>query len=91
MAGFWIPCLILLGFWRHGPQKFPLRYGVEYWSMVFPLGMYTVCTHALGQLFPFPFFQYVAAVAMAAALLVWCLVFLGLSRHLWQALSARAG
>jgi tellurite resistance protein TehA-like permease len=43
-ATWWIPMLLILGVWRHGIRKFPLRYDPLYWGAVFPLGMYTVCT-----------------------------------------------
>ncbi|MFT5826474.1 MAG: tellurite resistance protein TehA-like permease, partial [Yoonia sp.] len=42
VATWWIPILLVLGFWRHVIRRFPLRYDPSYWAMVFPLGMYTV-------------------------------------------------
>jgi tellurite resistance protein TehA-like permease len=44
MAAWWIPLLVIAGVWRHGVQKVPIRYDPQYWSMVFPLGMFTVAT-----------------------------------------------
>jgi len=44
MAAWWIPLLIIAGVWRHGVQKVPIRYDPQYWSLVFPLGMFTVAT-----------------------------------------------
>jgi tellurite resistance protein TehA-like permease len=41
---WWIPMLLLLGIWRHGVRRFPLRYDPLYWGAVFPLGMYAACT-----------------------------------------------
>ena len=37
----------LLGFWRHVLQRVPIVYDPQYWSLVFPLGMYAVATFML--------------------------------------------
>ncbi len=71
---WWIPLLIILGVWRHIYKRFPLRYDPQYWGMVFPLGMYTVCTFQLSKAIGFEplmaiptFFIYIALAAWLAA------------------------
>ena len=83
---WWIPLLFILGFWRHVYKRFPLRYDPQYWGMVFPLGMYTVCTFQLSNAIGFAplliiprYFIYLAFAGWlaAAAGLVHSLLFRG--------------
>lgn len=77
-ATWWIPMLVVLGFWRHVYKRFALIYDPLYWGMVFPLGMYAACTWRLGQAFEFPalmgFAEYFVYIADAA----WLATFTGM-------------
>ena len=46
---WWIPLLVVLGIWRHLRHHWPLSYDPALWSVVFPLGMYSVATLAFGR------------------------------------------
>jgi tellurite resistance protein TehA-like permease len=75
---WWIPLLFILGFWRHVYKRFPLRYDPQYWSMVFPLGMYTVCTFQLSKAIDFPPLLFIPRYFVYLALAVWVATFAGL-------------
>jgi tellurite resistance protein TehA-like permease len=77
-ATWWIPLLFALGFWRHVYKRFPLKYDPQYWGMVFPFGMYTVCTFQLSNAIDFPPLLVIPRYFVYLALAGWLAVSLGL-------------
>ncbi|MCC7320019.1 MAG: tellurite resistance/C4-dicarboxylate transporter family protein [Rubellimicrobium sp.] len=86
---WWIPMLLLLGVWRHGYERFPLRYDPLYWGAVFPLGMYTACTWQLDRAMGFGFLSGLAWGFFHVSAIAWAMAFLGLTRRLWIILRQR--
>ena len=77
-ATWWIPLLLALGFWRHVYKRFPLKYDPQYWGMVFPFGMYTVCTFQLSSAINFPRLMIIPRYFVYLALAGWIAASLGL-------------
>jgi tellurite resistance protein TehA-like permease len=80
-ATWWIPLLIALGIWRHLIRRVPLGYDVVYWSAVFPLGMYTACTHRLARTVDQPFLEVIPQYLFWVAFAAWIMTLVGLLHH----------
>jgi tellurite resistance protein TehA-like permease len=71
---WWIPLLVILGLWRHVRRRWPVTYEPTLWSVVFPLGMYSVATLVFGKTAHLPFMHPVARVMIWVAVAAWVLV-----------------
>lgn len=90
-ATWWIPLLVMLELWRHVWSGVPVNYEVDDWDIVFPLGMYTVCTTALVQAIGASYLRVIADVGVYVSLLAWLLVGTGLARRLLRPSRSAAG
>lgn len=86
---WWIPLLIILGIWRHVIKKVPVPispkgYDASYWGMVFPLGMYTVCTFRLSEALEIPFLKQIPEYFVFIAAIVWIAVMIGMIRTVFS-------
>jgi tellurite resistance protein TehA-like permease len=91
IASWWIPLLLVLGAWRHLGRRFPLRYDPAYWSLVFPLGMYTASTFVLSRAEGLSFLSGISRVFIWIALGAWSLAFVGMALRLAGTLFGRPG
>lgn len=83
-ATWWIPMLIVLGFWRHGYKRHPFTYDPLYWGLVFPLGMYTAATLRMAEAMDLTFLRPIPEYFIYVALLAWACVFIGLVRRIFS-------
>ena len=81
-ATWWIPLRLVLGLWRHVLQRVPIIYNPQYWSLVFPLGMYSVGTFMLEKATGLAHLRVIPALFVYPALLAWALTLMGLLRAL---------
>jgi tellurite resistance protein TehA-like permease len=71
---WWIPMLVILGLWRHVREHWPLTYEPSLWSVVFPLGMYSVATLTFGKTAHLGFMEPLARFMLWVAFAAWLLV-----------------
>lgn len=91
-GSWWIPLFLILGVWRHLVRKVPLPfhkhgYHPSYWSMVFPLGMYTACTYKLSEALGLKMLMIIPEYFIYIAFASWLMVFSGFLHQLFGNLS----
>jgi tellurite resistance protein TehA-like permease len=78
-ATWWIPLLVLLGIWKHVIHGVPVAYSTKLWSIVFPLGMYTVATLRLSRVADIPVLASWSLITVWIAFAAWVATFIGLA------------
>ena len=78
VGSWWIPILLVLGLWRHLIRGVPYAYDPLYWGGVFPLGMYSVCTHRLAEVLGASFLMPLSVAFLVMAVPAWLATFAGL-------------
>lgn len=68
---WWIPIIVGLGIWRHFNRFIPIHYHPQYWGMIFPLGMYTVCSYQLSYAMQLDFLINIPTYFVYIALFAW--------------------
>src|SRR5688572_14796417 len=58
-ATWWIPMLVIFSVWKYVVRREPIAYHAMFWSLVFPLGMYTLATWRLSLAADFPPLQWI--------------------------------
>jgi tellurite resistance protein TehA-like permease len=77
--GTWlIPPLLAVGWWRHVTHRIAPRYDTSWWSIVFPLGMYSVAGHDLGTADHLPLLAAIGDAAGWPALAAWLITFVAM-------------
>lgn len=73
---WWIPAIFFLEIWRH--RSISLKYNAGYWSLVFPLGVYTACTWELADELGLSFLKGIPSVFIYLAWTAWAITFVAM-------------
>jgi tellurite resistance protein TehA-like permease len=74
-ATWLVPVLVAAGWWRHVTNRVPLHYEATLWSIIFPLGMYSVASIYLGTADALPIVGHIGSVALWVAFTAWAFTF----------------
>jgi len=82
VATWWIPLLLAVTIWRHLVAGVPLSYRLEYWSAVFPVGMYTAASWTLSHAVGADSLLVISRIFTWIAVTAWSVTFIGMMLHL---------
>lgn len=81
---WWVPLLVIFGVWRHGVRRVPLRYESDLWSIVFPLGMYSVASMHFGAQTHLPLIETLGEFGAWVSGVAWLAVAIAMVASLWS-------
>jgi tellurite resistance protein TehA-like permease len=83
-ATWWIPLLLLFGIWKHGVCGVPISYSPMLWSLVFPLGMYSLASLRLSLAADFAPLRVISQGMVWVSVAVWAVTLAGLVVACWR-------
>lgn len=83
---WWIPIVASMAIWKR--RRLKLTYSADYWSLVFPLGVYTFCTWHLAEVLSLPFLKRIPDVFIYFAWIAWIVTYLKMGGYLKKLLKA---
>lgn len=81
-ATFWFPLMIAIWVWRYIIERVPLTYQPAFWSLVFPLGMYSVASDQMFDVLEVGRLGWLPPTALTIAIVAWSATFIGMLHHL---------
>ena len=81
VSTWWLPLMCGLRLWNHWTTRPAFVYSPAYWTMVFPLGMYTAATVQLAEALPLPALYFIPTYFIYVALAAWLLTMGGMLNH----------
>ena len=90
-ATWLIPVLVAAGWWRHAVHRIPLVYDPTFWSVIFPLGMYSVAGIFLGQADHLPLVGAIGSAELWVALAACVATLVAMARHVLRTVVRPSG
>lgn len=73
---WWIPIILYMEIWKR--SKIKVSYSPDYWSLVFPVGMYTICTWYLAIILDLPVLKSIPLATLFLAFATWFITYIQL-------------
>lgn len=81
---WWIPVIGFMELWKRKAIK--INYSAGYWSLVFPLGVYTVCTWLMAEVLHFDFLKVIPEYSIYVAWLAWLITYFKMGHTIFTSL-----